>query len=236
MAIDEYFFLKKKATIRFYQFNNSITIGKNCNYETIKLNECKKNNIDIARRPTGGNIVYHDNSDFTYSIIAPNKLFKMNDSQIYNKNAYEIICNWIIKTINSFELNSQLDGNNILINNQKVCGSSQICKQEFFLQHGSIFFNSDENKWSEYINFDQELKKDITHLKIDFNKFRDKLLENFVQNELVSDIEIKPITKEEWKEINQLIEKNKNKELENTKNNIGIKKTICAIDHISSIK
>lgn len=233
MCIDEYFLKKQLPTIRFYQFSNSITIGKNCNLDSIKLSKCREKNIDIAKRSSGGNIVYHDETDFTYSITAPNKLFKMEKGQLYNKQAYTTICNWILKALHQFLPECKINGNNILLNGKKVCGNSQICKEDYFLQHGSIFFNDDGRKWLELIDFDSNLIEHIIGLKkhkIDFNKFRDAMAKEFVKNEIVSDIRIMPITKAEWIEINKMIKEKESEEF------IGLKKSICAIDHISNIK
>jgi len=64
MAIDEDVYEsvasgKQLPTIRFYKWkNNSVSLGTFQNQSEINLEKCKKNNVDVVRRITGGRAVY----------------------------------------------------------------------------------------------------------------------------------------------------------------------------------
>src|SRR3989338_4869660 len=86
---------REQPTIRFYKWlNNSVSIGAYQNSKEINLDACKKHSIDVVRRMTGGRAVFHDKMDFTYSVIAPIRVFSYSI-----KNAYMEICRCIMKTL-----------------------------------------------------------------------------------------------------------------------------------------
>ena len=67
---------RELPTIRFYNWeNDSVSIGAYQNPKEINLEACKKHNVDVVRRMTGGRAVFHDKADFTYSVIATIKAF-----------------------------------------------------------------------------------------------------------------------------------------------------------------
>ena len=81
MAIDEAILLcSEEPVLRVYQWNPlSISVGYNQNVaQEINVPECKKNNIDIVRRITGGKAVFHDD-ELTYSLIVPKNTVRMPD-------------------------------------------------------------------------------------------------------------------------------------------------------------
>ena len=52
---------RELPTIRFYKWiNNSVSIGAYQNPNEINLEACKKHNVGIVRRMTGGRAVFHD--------------------------------------------------------------------------------------------------------------------------------------------------------------------------------
>ena len=106
MAIDEAVYEnvasgKQLPTIRFYKWkNNSVSLGAFQNQNEVNLEECKKNNVDVVRRITGGRAVYHDKQDFTYSVVAPIKIFDNSISK-----AYKEICSWMINSLKDWGIN-----------------------------------------------------------------------------------------------------------------------------------
>ena len=76
MAIDEVLAIKsiphdKKSVFRVYRWQPyAISLGYNQNPNDLNLEKCKRDKIDIVRRPTGGRAVLHA-EEITYSIIIP---------------------------------------------------------------------------------------------------------------------------------------------------------------------
>ncbi len=60
-------------TLRFYRWKPSaVSVGRFQEIEKeVQLDNCRKHNVDVVRRITGGGTVYHDAQDeITYSVIA----------------------------------------------------------------------------------------------------------------------------------------------------------------------
>src|SRR3989338_6905565 len=69
MAIDEALLTSKMPVLRFYRWKQAgLSLGYFQDIKDINVNFCKKNNIDIVRRITGGKTVLHD-KELTYSFV-----------------------------------------------------------------------------------------------------------------------------------------------------------------------
>ncbi len=210
---------KSDKTIRFYKWNpGAVSLG------IAQDSNIVKGNVNIVRRPTGGNAVYHHEKDFTYSVIAPKNLF--NNSL---REAYKQICNCIINAINSFSLEAKLVGkNDILIENRKVCGNAiDFSKKDIFLQHGSIFFYDCKDLWLKLLDIEEEKLK-ITFLSNyikDEEKFYNSLKKSFIG--FSKDYYFGELTQEE----KQLAETLAKEKYSNVNWHEGLKKgTACAAD------
>ena len=186
MAIDEALTLNCSMPIlRIYQwYPKAVSIGYNQNVQReINIDECKKLNIDIVRRITGGKAVFHDR-EITYSFILPenNGLlpFEVNES-------YKIISNALVIALKKININAEIrkvpekiktsicfNSSNwyeLLVNGRKISGSAQRRINGKVLQHGPILIDFDYNKNSSLFNsnnnFDNinNLKQRITSLK-----------------------------------------------------------------------
>src|SRR3989344_6115649 len=107
---------RENPTIRFYKWiNNSVSIGAYQNPNEINLEACKKHNVGIVRRMTGGRAVFHDKNDFTYSVIAPIRAFEYSI-----ENAYRQICSWIINSLSELGIKASLENkNDIMVDGKK---------------------------------------------------------------------------------------------------------------------
>ena len=172
MAIDESILTYCKIpTLRVYGWKPAaISIGYNQNAEKdINLDYCKKNNIEIVRRITGGKAVFHD-KEITYSFILPenNNLipFEINES-------YKIIANALMIALKKIGLDAEMkkapekvktpicfNSSNwyeLLVNNKKISGSAQRRFNGKVLQHGPILINFDYKKNSLMFNSNNNL-------------------------------------------------------------------------------
>ena len=167
MAIDEAILRYCQIpTLRVYGWNPAaISIGYNQDIENeINVGYCKKNNIEIVRRITGGKAVFHD-KEITYSFILPenNNLipFEVNES-------YKIIANALIIALKKMGINAEMkktpekiatpicfNSSNwyeILVNGRKISGSAQRRFDGKVLQHGPILIDFDYNKNNSIFN------------------------------------------------------------------------------------
>lgn len=191
MAIDEALTLNcSMPVLRVYSWNpKAVSVGYNQDIEKeINIDECKKNNIDIVRRITGGKAVFHD-KEITYSFILPenNGLlpFEVNES-------YRIIANALVIALKKININAEIkkvpekiatsicfNSSNwyeLLVNGRKISGSAQRRMDGKILQHGPILMDFDYNKNNSLFNKTntidniENLQKRITSIKNEINK------------------------------------------------------------------
>ncbi len=195
---------KSSPTIRLYKWkNNSVSIGSNQNQNEINLDECKKNKVDVVRRITGGRAVYHDKNDFTYSVIAPIKIF---DNDI--NNAYSEICSWIINSLNEIGISSQLKNkNDIMVKGKKISGNAaRLFENGIYLQHGTLVYDVDFNLMPKIMNISEQAARDKIASVFHFKKISQKNVYEILKNNFIKNkkIEIKELSKEELKMANEL--------------------------------
>ena len=186
MAIDEAILhYCKIPALRVYGWKPAaISIGYNQDIENeINADYCKKNNIEIVRRITGGKAVFHD-KEITYSFILPenNNLipFEVNES-------YRIIANALVIALKKIGIDADIkkapdkiktpicfNSSNwyeLLVNNKKISGSAQRRFDGKVLQHGPILIDFDYEKNASLFNSNNDfdtlnnLKNKITSLK-----------------------------------------------------------------------
>ncbi len=168
MAIDEAIAIsvrqgKAPPTLRFYQWQRpSITIGCYQRSEEVDLLYCKKNNIPVVRRPTGGRAILHG-EDLTYSFSSKNTPPYFSEGLLKTYNHISAAFLGALKSLGfkavmktRKEKGRVLTGSSICfqsvsfgeitIDNKKVIGSAQKRWPDGFLQQGSILLrlNTDE--------------------------------------------------------------------------------------------
>ena len=209
MAIDEAVYEsvasnKQLPTIRFYRWkNNSVSLGAFQNQNEINLEECRKNNVDVVRRITGGRAVYHDKRDFTYSVVAPIKIF---DNSV--SNAYKEICSWIIDSLKELGIKSKLENkNDIMVDGRKISGNAaKLMEKGVYLQHGTLVYDIDFELMPKDLNISKELAKEkivsvLEFKKVNQEKVYESLKNNFSKNK---NITIESLSKEEIKRAEEL--------------------------------
>jgi len=137
-------------TFRIYSWKRpSITIGYSQKQEQeLDLILCRKEGIDIARRPTGGGIVFHSLNEITYSFVAPIKggprvkdwLKKSSNALISALKSFNItasvsghIKKWDARYCFSYPSSSE-----IVVGGRKIVGLAQKAGKRGVLQQGAI--------------------------------------------------------------------------------------------------
>ncbi|MEM2843607.1 MAG: lipoate--protein ligase family protein, partial [Candidatus Bathyarchaeia archaeon] len=171
MAIDEAILTmiqkgESQNTIRFYRWNPSaVSIGYfQSLIEEVNIETCRKLNVDIVRRITGGGAVYHDyNGEITYSVIASTNNPKIPGNIL---KSYSVLCNGIVLGLKKLGLNSTFKPiNDIVVNEKKISGNAQTRKLNAILQHGTILI-------------DVNVEKMFNLLKISDEKIKDKMIKS----------------------------------------------------------
>ena len=215
MAIDEALALTVKKTnvsiIRLgyrWQEPGAVSFGINQNSDDVDINYCKQNKLDIVRRSTGGQALFHSPEDFTYCVIMnPEGNFKN-----FMDSYYEI-CSWIIASFSELGIKARYDSSSsILAENKKICGNAQTRVLGPILQHGSIFYSLNPETMEKIF---KTKKEEITEKATCIKDFRnisqeevyDAFKEGFLKNK---DFFVDDLNEEEMERVNKLL-KNKYK-------------------------
>ncbi|MCM8804096.1 MAG: lipoate--protein ligase family protein [Candidatus Omnitrophica bacterium] len=204
MAFDYYFWQKcseKKSLsiLRFYKWSpSSVSIGYNQKQiNLINLHFCKKNNIPIVMRPTGGSAIFHD-IEITYSFCSNLSNHNSFPSPLLS---YMKICESIIKGIEKFGIKLKIRGisegkepsfteipcfslssrHDIIYNDKKIVGSAQRRNNFSFLQHGSILIDIRKTLWQNIFIQEIDFSK-IGYLKELIGNFDEKKMINFLKS------------------------------------------------------
>jgi len=148
MAIDEAILRARiqsaaPNTLRFYRWKPSaVSVGRFQNVKKeVQLENCRKYNVDVVRRITGGGTVYHDAQDeITYSVIAKKEDLGAEEiAAVYSR-----IYAGLAETLRIFGIHADFNQGtakacpNLTVNGKKISGSAQAHKSGAFLQHGTL--------------------------------------------------------------------------------------------------
>jgi len=182
MAIDEAILRARiqsvvPNTLRFYRWKPSaVSVGRFQNTEKeVQLENCRKHNVDVVRRITGGGTVYHDAQDeITYSVIARKEDLRAEEiaavySRIYAGLAEALR---ILGIHADFNQGTAKACPNLTVKGKKISGSAQAHRSGAFLQHGTLL--SEVN-----------LKKMFTFLRVPWAKTRMQVV-SIAENRITS--------------------------------------------------
>jgi len=139
-------------TIRFWESDRAVVIGRfQCVHKEVNLEFCKKNNISIARRFTGGGAVFHDLGNLNYALC-------LHQSYDYVprglKEFHETFIGAVTKGLNSLNIPARFDpvGSNIRIGKKKISGTAGWIKQGISFIHGTLLIDADLGILQESLN------------------------------------------------------------------------------------
>ena len=171
-------------TLRFYRWKPSaVSIGKFQNIQNeVQIDNCRKHDVHVVRRITGGGTVYHDtNDEITHSLITNREEFEANDiSAVYTKTYAGIVEALKILGISAdFNEGNAKACPNLTVNGKKISGSAQSHKKGIVLQHGTLLIDVNLEKmfmflrvpWAETrMEVVNVAKNKITSIKKETNK------------------------------------------------------------------
>jgi len=121
----------------FYLWQNapSVIIGMNQNpYTEVNLEYLKANDIQLARRVTGGGAVYHDLQNLNYSFVQKLGPQDQHPAEVLR----------IADALRSLGVNAEVGGrNDIFVDGRKVSGYARRVYKDRELIHGTLMWNVD---------------------------------------------------------------------------------------------
>lgn len=165
-----------EPTLRVFQWQpDCISLGYHQNAEEINLLKCKKEGIEVARRPTGGRAILHA-QELTYSVVVPatHQWFAILPLDLYRRlsEAIAVSLRYLGAEV-SFAPGEKLhvDGrplrmacfasaarNELLASGKKIVGSAQRRFRQGTLQHGSILFDAAHSKLPDFLAGDESAR------------------------------------------------------------------------------
>ena len=175
--------------LRFYAWDKpSVSLGRNQKILGIDENYCKKNNIPIVRRITGGRALLHD-KELTYCVVCNKKILKDGTNVIAD---YKEISGILLKALNKVGIKAEYGEKtksnigagycmnlsticDINVNGKKFIGSAQFRKDTHILQHGAIPYSFNkkllQNIFMGKVDFDNITALNDFRLDFDANEF-----------------------------------------------------------------
>jgi lipoate-protein ligase A len=140
---------RDEAAVRFYRWANpTLSVGAKQDLPSGVLDRCAAAGVEVVRRPTGGGAVLH-RGDVTYAVVAPDRGMGVLD--IYRWVAEGLIAGFAALGIEAGVLEREParagralacfalpTGADLVAGGRKICGSAQVRRGGWFLQHGSI--------------------------------------------------------------------------------------------------
>jgi lipoate-protein ligase A len=169
MAVDEAVFRLNRReaqppTLRFFGWRPpAVSLGYfQKTSREIDVETCRRDGIDIVRRPTGGKAVLHEH-ELTYSLVASS------DHPLFTGDilgTYRVISACIVEALKRLGLTPEMvsEGRSavgtpleaycfaapskyeLLVGGRKICGSAQVRGGGAFLQHGSLLIDVDPTR------------------------------------------------------------------------------------------
>ena len=130
---------KVPNTLHFYRRHlPCISVGRSRKIEEdIDLKLCRKHNVKIVRRTTGGGTIYTDKGCLIYGLIFRNK----GDTSL--ETTFKNICSSVVSALERFNIHTTYKKpNDILLHGKKISGSAQVKKDNITLIHGTLLVDT----------------------------------------------------------------------------------------------
>jgi lipoate---protein ligase len=107
--------------------------------ETVDLDECRKRNVQIIRRKSGGSSIYTDRDQLIFALVVHENELPDDRTESFRK-----ICEPVARAISSFGVEAKYRPmNDIEIAGKKLSGNAQLRRKGSVLQHGTVIVAAD---------------------------------------------------------------------------------------------
>ncbi|MBT8326615.1 MAG: lipoate--protein ligase [Bacteroidia bacterium] len=147
LALEEYLVTSLKEDILLFYINtNAVVIGKHQNpWKEVNLTSAKTNNIEVARRLSGGGTVYHDLGNINFSFI------RNKEEDFVNFREHIEAISQALRNLNVE--NHISPRNDIFIGEYKISGNAEHVNnsKKRIIHHGTLLYDSNIEQLSKNI-------------------------------------------------------------------------------------
>ena len=182
---------KAPPTLRLYGWSPPcLTLGRHQGVDAADLEFCRREGIDVVRRPTGGRALLH-HLELTYAVVAPLGAGPLPRAL---QDAYRTICGALVQAMRSLGVDAELTGGEVnlelpgprttipcfeapaggevVVRGRKLVGSAMRAHAGTILQHGAIVFDWDGRLQAGSMGLadDSGLRPHITTLRYELGR------------------------------------------------------------------
>jgi len=142
---------QRDETFRFWELQGYVVIlGRGASVaDDIFLDRCRKDNIKIIQRMSGGGTVLLGKGCLNYSLILP---YDKNPELLNIKSSYKYILDNIAAVFCKKGISLLYQPtSDLTLGNKKVSGNAQARRKNFFLHHGTLLYNFDIDRVGFYL-------------------------------------------------------------------------------------
>jgi lipoate-protein ligase A len=127
-----------QPTIRFYNSKPfAVSLGFFQSIWDVDLHRCRQYGLDVTRRHTEGDTLYHDDG-ISYSVIAPEIMFPKNVAD-----SYRFVSSNVINSLKILGINAKFEPmNSVVVNGYKISVGAQARMKGVLLHQGTVFYES----------------------------------------------------------------------------------------------
>lgn len=130
------------VSLRFWRDPKAVIIGRGqALQKEVNIEYCRRNNISICRRISGGGAVYHDKGNLNISFFLSNEYVSKFIDLKHLKRFFTDVLYTTLAQVGVTDLEKE-GGSNILHNGKKVSGSAGYRKQDTTLYHATLLLSA----------------------------------------------------------------------------------------------
>jgi lipoate-protein ligase A len=125
--------------------------------ESLDLEECRRRDVAIVRRKSGGSSIYTDQGQIIYGLVVHDR-----DVPRDRAESFRMICSALASALSSFGVDARYRPmNDVEVCGRKVSGNAQLRRKGSVLQHGTIIVDADPGAMDAVLRVDQEKSHDL---------------------------------------------------------------------------
>lgn len=126
--------------------------------ETVNLEECRKRNVQIIRRKSGGSSIYTDRDQLIFALVVHER--ELPDDRT---DSFKAICEPVARAICSFGVEAKYRPmNDIEIAGKKLSGNAQLRRKGSVLQHGTVIVAADLVAMDAVLRIPESARGDVS--------------------------------------------------------------------------